>query len=46
MSQNGASMGACLEVARRIADAGIEIAVTQSLRSFDGQAGFSLAQGQ
>jgi isocitrate dehydrogenase len=46
MSENGASMGACLEVARRIADAGIEIAVTQSLRSFDGQAGFSLAQGQ
>ena len=30
----------------RIADAGIDIAVTETLRNFDGQAGFTLAQGQ
>ncbi len=31
---------------RRIAEAGIEIAMTQTLRNFDGKAGFTLAQGQ
>ena len=39
-------MGKLLDVARRIADAGIDIAVTQTLRNFDGQPGFTLAQGQ
>jgi hypothetical protein len=35
-----------LDVARRIADAGIDIALTQTLRSFDGQTGYSAVQGQ
>jgi len=35
-----------LAVVNRIAEAGIDIAVTETLRSFDGTAGFSLAQGQ
>ena len=39
-------MGKLLDVARRISDAGIDIAVTETLRTFDGQAGFTLAQGQ
>ena len=46
MSENGTDMGKCIGLLQRIADAGIEIAVTQSLRTFDGQAGFTLAQGQ
>jgi isocitrate dehydrogenase len=35
-----------LEVAHRVAGAGIEIALTQTLRSFNGQLGYSLVQGQ
>jgi isocitrate dehydrogenase len=35
-----------LGVVGRIAAAGIDIAVTQALRSYDGVAGFTLAQGQ
>ena len=35
-----------LEVAQRIAGAGIDVAVTETLRNFDGKAGFTLAQGQ
>ena len=46
MSENGAQMGQLIDLQRRIADAGIEIAMTETLRSFNGQAGFSLAQGQ
>ena len=46
LSDGAADMGKCLELVQRIADAGIEIASTQSLRTFDGQLGFSLAQGQ
>jgi len=46
MSENGAKMGQLIDLQRRIADAGIEIAMTETLRSFNGQAGFSLAQGQ
>ena len=30
----------------RIAEAGIDIAMTESLRNYDGKAGFTLAQGQ
>jgi isocitrate dehydrogenase len=40
------TMAACLDVLKRIADAGIEIASAQALRTFDGQPGFTLAQGQ
>ena len=46
MSENGAAMGQLVDLQRRIADAGIEIAMTETLRSFNGTAGFSLAQGQ
>jgi isocitrate dehydrogenase len=35
-----------LDVPRRIAEAGIDIALTETLRSFDGQAGYSMVQGQ
>jgi len=46
LAENGAAMGQLIEIQRRIAEAGIEIAMTETLRSFDGAAGFSLAQGQ
>jgi hypothetical protein len=39
-------MGSLIGLLQRIADAGLEISVSQYLRTFDGQAGFSLAQGQ
>ena len=39
-------MGRLLDVVRRISEAGIDIALTQTLRSFDGQTGYTLAQGQ
>jgi len=35
-----------LEVPRRIAEQGIDIALTQTLRTFDGQTGYSMVQGQ
>jgi isocitrate dehydrogenase len=35
-----------MEVPQRIAAAGIDIAVTQTLRSFDGVTGYSMVQGQ
>ena len=35
-----------VNVARRLADAGVEVAKTEYLRTFDGQPGFSLAQGE
>jgi isocitrate dehydrogenase len=39
-------MGQLLGVAKRVSDAGIDIAATQTLRTFNGQPGFTLAQGQ
>ena len=39
-------MGKLLDLVRRISDAGIDIAVTETLRNFDGKAGYTLAQGQ
>jgi isocitrate dehydrogenase len=46
MSETPVAMGRLLEVVKGISDAGIDIALTQSLRTFDGQPGFTLAQGQ
>jgi hypothetical protein len=46
MAEGPTDMGKLLEVVQRINGAGIEIAVTQTLRNFDGQAGYTLAQGQ
>ncbi len=39
-------MGKCLALLGRVAAAGIDIAMTESLRTFDGQPGYTLAQGQ
>jgi isocitrate dehydrogenase len=39
-------MASLIDLQHRIAGAGIDIALTQSLRGFNGQSGFSLAQGQ
>jgi isocitrate dehydrogenase len=46
LAQGQTDMGKLLAVAQRISGAGIDIAVTETLRNFDGQAGFTLAQGQ
>jgi isocitrate dehydrogenase len=41
-----ADMGRMVELLARVAAAGIGIAATQTLRTFNGQAGYTLAQGQ
>ena len=46
MAEDTAAMDALIDLQKRVAGAGIEIAVTQTLRKFNGQAGFTLAQGQ
>jgi isocitrate dehydrogenase len=46
IAEGAIDMSKLLDVARRISDAGIDIAVTETLRNFDGKAGFTLAQGQ
>jgi isocitrate dehydrogenase len=46
MADGPIDMGKLLDVVGRISAAGIDIAVTETLRNFDGQAGFTLAQGQ
>lgn len=39
-------MAQCIDLLKRVAETGIEISATESLRTFDGAAGYSLAQGQ
>jgi isocitrate dehydrogenase len=46
LAEGGAAMGQLIDLQRRIADAGIEIAMTETLRTFNGTAGYTLAQGQ
>ena len=46
MSESGTDAGAVNSLVKRVSDAGIDIAATEWLRTFDGQPGFSLAQGQ
>jgi isocitrate dehydrogenase len=46
MAERQIGMDKILALLGRISAAGIEIAATQSLRSFDGKPGFTLAQGQ
>ena len=46
VAQGPVDMCKLLEVAQRIAGAGIDVAVTETLRNFDGKPGFTLAQGQ
>jgi isocitrate dehydrogenase len=46
MADGAVDAAKLIDLQKRIAGAGIEIASTQMLRTFDGQPGFSLAQGQ
>lgn len=46
ISEAGVTMSQCVDLQKRVADAGIEIAMTESLRTFNGTAGYTLAQGQ
>jgi isocitrate dehydrogenase len=46
MAEGQADMGQTIALLQRISDAGIDIVMTESLRNFDGQPGFTLAQGQ
>jgi isocitrate dehydrogenase len=46
VAEGKTDMGKLLDIAQRVACAGIDIAVTQTLRSFDGNIGYSLVQGQ
>jgi isocitrate dehydrogenase len=46
LAESQTGMGPLVALLKRVSDAGIDIASTQSLRSFDGRDGFTLAQGQ
>jgi len=46
MAEGGTDQAKCIALLSRVAQAGIEIAATQALHTFDGQPGFTLAQGQ
>jgi isocitrate dehydrogenase len=46
VSETGTGMAKCIDLLKRVAEAGIEIASTQSLRTIGGQAAYTLAQGQ
>src|SRR5205085_11050536 len=42
----GTDMATCIKLLSAVAQSGIEIAATQMLRTFDGQAGYTRAHGQ
>jgi isocitrate dehydrogenase len=46
LADGATDAASCLKVVSAVADAGIEIASTQMLRTFDGQPGYSMVQGQ
>jgi isocitrate dehydrogenase len=46
LSEKATEMNRLVAILQRISDAGIDIAATEMLRTFDGQAGYTLAQGQ
>ena len=46
MAEGVAPVPVLIALLGRVAEAGIEIAATQTLHTFNGQAGFTLAQGQ
>jgi isocitrate dehydrogenase len=46
VAQGKTEMGKLLDIAQRVACAGIDIALTQTLRSFDDVNGYSMVQGQ
>jgi isocitrate dehydrogenase len=46
MAEGGTDMKKCLDLLQRVSAAGVDIAMTESLRTFSGEPGFTLAQGQ
>jgi len=46
LSDRTVDRGKMIDLVKRIADAGVDIVMTASLRTFDGREGYSLAQGQ
>jgi hypothetical protein len=46
MAEGRVEMPRLMALLQRISEGGIEIAMTLTLRTFNGQAGFTLAQGQ
>jgi len=46
LSDGTADRGKMLDLVKRISDAGVDVVMTASLRTFDGAEGYSLAQGQ
>ena len=46
MAEGRTDMGRLIGLLKRIADAGIDIAMTETLCTFNGQPGYTLAQGQ
>ncbi len=46
MSETTASAASLIDLMKRVSDAGIDIVQTESLRLFNGQPGYTLAQGQ
>jgi isocitrate dehydrogenase len=46
VAEGKTDMGKLLDIAQRVACAGIDIALTQTLRGFDGVNGYSMVQGQ
>jgi isocitrate dehydrogenase len=46
VAEGKTDMSRLLDIAQRVACAGIDIALTETLRSFDGQNGYSMVQGQ
>jgi isocitrate dehydrogenase len=46
MAEGPTNMGQAIALLQRISGAGIDIVMTETLRNFDGQPGFTLAQGQ
>ena len=46
MSENGTDWGQLIALMQRVSEAGLDIVMTETLRTFAGQAGYTLAQGQ
>ena len=46
LAEGATDAASCLNVVSAVSKAGVEIASTQMLRNFDGQAGYSMVQGQ
>jgi hypothetical protein len=46
MDKSGTTPKELVALIGRVADLGLDIAMTESLRNYDGKPGFTLAQGQ